>query len=65
MTTEEFNIAISKMSDKELIDYCESQVSKLASSGGRSHTMTVPPRITDTDMLFSELIKRFKKYTEG
>lgn len=38
----------------------EKHVSELAHTGGKSHKMCVPPMITDTDMIFSELIRRFK-----
>ena len=34
-------------------------LSKLCSTGGQSFIMTVPPRIDDTDIILSELIKRF------
>ncbi len=60
MTTEELEFMQAKMSNKELIELAEKQVSELARTGGRSHKMCVPPEITDTDMLFSELIRRFK-----
>lgn len=63
MTTEEFKLMQSQMSDDTLIELTLDQVKDLARTGGRSHKMTVPPQITDTDMLFCELIKRFKKLT--
>ena len=49
------------MSNEALIGFCSDQVSDLARTGGRSHRMCIPPMITDTDMLFCELIRRFKK----
>lgn len=61
MTTEEFAMMQEEMTDLELIELADKQVSQLAKTGGRSHTMTVPPRIDDTDMIFSELIKRFQR----
>jgi hypothetical protein len=64
MTTEEFAMMQEEMTDLELVDLAEKQVSNLAKTGGRSHTMTVPPRVDDTDMIFSVLIKRFKKKIE-
>jgi hypothetical protein len=63
MTTEEFKLMQSQISDDTLIELTLDQVEDLARTGGRSHKMTVPPQITDTDMLFCELIKRFKKLT--
>jgi hypothetical protein len=61
MTTEEFAIKQAEMSNEELIKLADKQVSELAKTGGRSHKMSVPPQITDTDMIFCELIKRFEK----
>jgi hypothetical protein len=63
MTTEEFELMQSEMSDDNLIKLTLDEVSNLARTGGRSHKMSIPPKITDTDMLFCELIKRFKKLT--
>ena len=61
MTTEEFAKQQEAMSNEELIKLADKQVSELAKTGGRSHRMSVPPQITDTDMIFCELIKRFEK----
>ena len=61
MTTKEFKEKQSAMSDKELIELASKQVSELAKTGGKSHTMCVPPKNTDTDMVLSELIKRFNR----
>lgn len=52
------------MSNEELMELAEKQISELARTGGRSHKMTVPPEITDTDMLFSELVRRFNTYIQ-
>lgn len=60
MTTEEFLKKQAEMSDKELIELAEKEVIELARTYGNSHKMCVPPRITDTDIILSELIKRFK-----
>ena len=49
-----------RISNEELIELAETQITELARTGGRSHRMCVPPSITDTDMLFSELVRRFK-----
>jgi hypothetical protein len=58
MTTEEFAQKQAAISDKELIELADHEICKLAKTG--SITMSVPPEVTDTDMLFSELIKRFE-----
>ncbi len=63
MTPEELRQKQAAMSDEALIGFAKDQVSDLAKTGGRSHTMCVPPMITDTDMLFSELIRRFETLT--
>ena len=62
---EEFELKQSKMSDSELIDLCQKEVGELATTYGKSHRMTIPPMVTDTDMLLSELIKRFKMLSEA
>ena len=64
-TVEAFELKQSKMSDSELIDLCQKEVGELASTYGKSHRMTIPPMVTDTDMLLSELIKRFKMLSES
>ncbi len=48
------------MDDKTLIALVEMTITDLAKTGGRSHRMTVPPQIDDTDMLLSELVERYK-----
>lgn len=62
---EEFELKQSKMSDSELINLCQKEVGELASTYGKSHRMTIPPMVTDTDMLLSELIKRLKMLSEA
>lgn len=65
MTTEQFKEKQAEMSNTELIIRAKQQVSNMAQTGGRSHTMCVPPEITDTDMLLCELIKRFEASIES
>ena len=64
MTTEQFEAKQQSMSDNELIENVKKQISELAKTGGRSHQMCVPPQVTDTDMLLSELVRRFEKSKE-
>lgn len=59
--TEIFEAKRAKMSDEELIKLAYDQVHKLAETYGQSHTMSIPPRVTDTDMILSEIIKRYEK----
>jgi hypothetical protein len=49
------------MSNQELYDTVDSELSKMCRTGGRSFTMTVPVSIYDTDMLICELLRRFKE----
>lgn len=60
MTIEEFNKKMQSISDTELVDMCEKEISKLCKTGGRSFTMQVPVNPNDTDMILIELLKRFK-----
>lgn len=53
------------LSDQELIEKCEEWISSLARSGGDTWCLSVPVDFNrDPDMLFSELIKRFKEQQE-
>lgn len=65
MTTEEFKAAQAAMSDQELITKVKDLISNLAKTGGRCHKMTVPPEVTDTDMLLSELVNRFEELAKS
>lgn len=60
MTVEQLKEKQAQMSDVDLILNVERQITELARTGGRSLTMCVPPEITDTDMILSELVRRFK-----
>ena len=64
MTTEELNKELSQISDSELSSEAWKQIKKLCETGGRSFTMTVPVSKTDSDMIFSELLKRFDEYSK-
>lgn len=61
MDTIQFEKKQSEMSNSELIELAEKETSKLCKTGGRSFSMSIPVRITDTDMILCELIKRFKE----
>ena len=61
MTEQELKEKQKAMDDKTLIALAEKTIIDLAKTGGRSHRMTVPPQIDDTDMLLSELVDRFGK----
>lgn len=57
---EQFDSEIESIPDLALAEMAQSALTKLCSTGGRSFQMTIPPRIDDTDIVFSELIRRFK-----
>ena len=63
ITKEQFKQKQAEMTDKELHDLVRTELSKLCKTGGKSLTMCVPPMFTDTDMLISELLNRFKRLT--
>jgi hypothetical protein len=59
--TDQFEQKRAEMSDKELHNLVSVELSKLCETGGRSLTMCIPPQVTDTDMLISELLNRFER----
>ena len=63
MTQELFELKMSETSNQDLAKLAQEELSKLCKTGGRSLIMSVPPRINDTDMVFCELINRFKAIT--
>ncbi len=61
MKEEQFRAKQQAMSDQDLIEKAETMITELARTYGKSHTMSIPPMITDTDMLLSELVRRYKR----
>jgi hypothetical protein len=61
-TAEEFEAEQRAIPDDRLAEMAQNALSRLCETGGRSITMTVPPRVDDTDMVIAEVIKRFKAY---
>jgi hypothetical protein len=51
---------LDSISDKELIEIANAELDKLCLSRGESFKMSIPLRIDDTDVIFSEIIKRFE-----
>ena len=50
------------LSDEELVEKCTEWISKLCATGGRAWSLEVPVNFNrDPDILFSELIQRFKR----
>ena len=52
---------LKSISDKKLIKKVIDVIHSLASSGGRSHKMSVPVDGDDTDILLSEIVNRFEE----
>jgi len=50
-----------EMTDAELVKKVSQQVSEMCKTGGKSFRMTVPVSVNDTDMLISELVRRFNE----
>jgi len=61
MTTDKFEEDQANMYDGELLKLVEDKLHLLCKTGGKSLTMSVPPRIDDFDMLVCELIRRYKQ----
>lgn len=60
-TEEKLNNELASISDQELYNSCIFILSDICSNGLKNFTMTVPPQVTDSDMLLGELLKRFKE----
>jgi len=54
-----------EMSDQKLIELVDEAITKMCKTGGNSFTMTVPVQVDDTDMILSEMVRRFKKYSDS
>lgn len=61
MNTEEFNKARSEITDDDLIEKARTILSELCETGAKTFRMTIPPQLDDTDMIFGELINRYRK----
>ena len=61
MTEQRLKELQSEMSNETLIKEVERQITELARTGGKSHRMCVPPMPEDTDMILSELVRRYKR----
>lgn len=64
MNQQEFEEKRKAIPNTELWEMAEKQLNDLCKTGAATFTMTVPPKITDTDMVFSEVISRFKVYSQ-
>ena len=60
MTHEQFMEKLESMPNIELAEKAQSILSKLCSRGGSGFTMSRPPKLSDDDIILSEVIRRFK-----
>lgn len=60
MTIEQFNEIKAAMPTHELIEKAWAWCCKLAETGGKAWTMSLPPNKNDPDMIFSELCRRLE-----
>jgi uncharacterized membrane protein (UPF0182 family) len=56
--------ALSEITDQDLAEKASEMLNKLCHTHGKSFTMSVPVSPNDTDMIFVELIRRFKSKTD-
>ncbi len=63
MRTEEFQAKQAAMSNLELALRAETEIQAVCKNGMASFTMSIPPQVTNTDMIFCELIRRFRTLT--
>lgn len=61
MTEEQFRQKQADMPANELIQKARDMVCKLAETYGKSHKMSIPPDVDDTDMLLMEVIDRYEQ----
>jgi hypothetical protein len=64
MNHEEFMSKIEAIPNNELVAMADLAISKLCKTGARSFTMSIPPRIDDTDMILTEVVRRLQLYTQ-
>lgn len=62
-TAEEFNNELKAIPNSDLCRTADEIISKLCASGGKSFTMTLPPRIDDSDIVLSEVVRRLQVIT--
>jgi len=61
MTHEEFQQKLKEIPNLELATKAQMALSNLCNTGGKSFVMSIPAKLDDTDMIFSELITRFEQ----
>lgn len=64
MNTQELNKQLSGISNEILIEKCEAILTDLC-NGGKKFIMNVPPTKNCSDLLITELITRFKSYSNN
>jgi len=60
MTSEEFKTKVESIPGQQLTEMAQAAISELCKTGGQSFTMSAPPSIQDTDIILSEVVRRFE-----
>lgn len=55
-----FREKVESIPTDELIELAHEQLSKMCKTGGRSFTMTIPCQTDDSDIVYSEVLRRLK-----
>lgn len=56
-----FETEFKTRTDLELIEEATEQILELARTGGKSHTMSIPPQANDTDLVLFIAIQKYKR----
>lgn len=54
-----------QITDTELLEKSRQWLKKLSMSGGRDWNLNIPVEPDDPDVIFGNLLRRFKKYSEA
>lgn len=57
--TEVFEQKVAVMTNELIIELADRHISKMCETYGKAFTMSIPPMIDDTDIVLTELVKRF------
>lgn len=58
-----FREKVESVSNIDLYEKAQEAISKMCQTGGSSFTMTVPPSINDTDIVLTEILRRWTEPT--
>ena len=58
--SERFQLKQKGMPDRELVQRSNKEIERLCKTGGKSFTISIPVRVTDSDIILSEVIRRLE-----